>query len=87
MGFKYSYDISRATREIYSAASDCNNKYNDGFIAWGAKQDLYRLKFILDEALKKCPSFGHTEEQWLKEQEQKKIIQLLKTETKNETHS
>lgn len=77
MGFKYSYDISKAAREINVASYDASNSLNDGFIAWGAKQDLYRLKWILEDALKRCPDFGSTEAEWLKEQEQKKIIKIL----------
>jgi len=39
----------------------------DGFVTWGCKQDLYRVKFALDEMLKKCPAYaGETE--WLEEQ-------------------
>ena len=77
MGFKFSYDITKAAKEINAAAYDSCNKYNDGFICWGAKQDLYRLKWILEDALKRCPDFGSLESDWLREQEQKKIIKIL----------
>jgi hypothetical protein len=80
MGYKYSYDITKATREINAAAYDACDKLSDGFICWGAKQDLYRLKWVLEDALKRCPDFGSIEEQWLYEQEQKKIIRILKDE-------
>lgn len=85
MGFKYSYDITNAIREVNAATRDASNSLNDGFIAWGAKQDLFRLKWILDNAIKKCPSFGDTESAWLKEQEKKQIIDIL-SEKKNETN-
>jgi len=77
MGFKYSYDVTKAAREINAAAYDASSSRNDGFIAWGAKQDLYRLKWILEDALSRCPDFGTTETDWLREQEQKKIIKIL----------
>ena len=77
MGFKFSYDVTIAAREINAAAYDACNSMNDGFICWGAKQDLYRLKWILEDALKRCPDFGIMEEDWLKEQEQKRIIKIL----------
>jgi hypothetical protein len=76
MGFKYSYNISNAAQEINAAAYDASSSRNDGFIAWGAKQDLYRLKWILEDALKRCPNFG-PEEEWLREQEKKKVIKIL----------
>lgn len=77
MGFKYSYDITKAAREINAAAYDASSSRNDGYICWGAKQDLYRLKWILEDALHRCPDFGTIESDWLKDQEQKKIIKIL----------
>lgn len=79
MGFKYSYDITKAAREINACVYDVNSSLNDGFIAWGAKQDLYRLKWILEDALKRCNKFG-PEEDWVKEQEKERLIRLLKDE-------
>lgn len=76
MGFKLSYNITDAAREINAAAYDSSNPYNDGYIAWGAKQDLYRLKWILEDALKRCPAFG-PEEAWLREQEKKQVVKIL----------
>lgn len=77
MGFKFSYNISNAAREINAAAYDACSTSNDGFIAWGAKQDLYRLKWILEDALKRCPHFSTIEEDWLREQEKKQVIKIL----------
>jgi hypothetical protein len=79
MGFKYSYDITKAAREINACVYDVNSPLNDGFIAWGAKQDLYRLKWLVESALQRCSSFG-PEEEWLREQEKQKIIRILKDE-------
>jgi hypothetical protein len=79
MGFKYSYDITTAAREINSAAYDASSVMNDGFIAWGAKQDLYRLKWILEDALRRCPTFSF-EKEWLREEEKKKVIRILSSD-------
>jgi hypothetical protein len=76
MGFKFSYNITDAAREINAAAYDASNPKNDGFTAWGAKQDLYRLKWILEDALRRCPTFS-LEEEWLREQDKKKVIKYL----------
>lgn len=81
MGYKYSYtaeDLCKIVAIINSIKRDVCDKYSDGFISWGAKQDLYRIKWILDDAMKTCPSFSSIEEEWLREQEQKKIIKILK---------
>ena len=80
MGFKYSYtaeDMSNAVRTINAIKYDARDMRLDGYVQWGAKQDLWRLKWILDQALKDCPHFS-IEDEWLKEEEQKKIIKILK---------
>lgn len=79
MGFKYSYDITKAAREINAAAYDACDHKLDGYIQWGAKQDLYRLKWILEDALRRCPHFS-IEDEWLREQEKKKVIEILSNE-------
>lgn len=80
MGYKHSYDITTAAREINAAAYECADSRNDGFIAFGVKQDLYRLKLILEDALSRCPTFVG-EEEWLREQEKNKVIRYLKDDS------
>ena len=76
MGHKFQINVADIARQINVAAYESGSAYNDGYIGWGYKQDLYRLKWILEDALKRCPSFS-PEQEWLKEQEQKKIIKIL----------
>ena len=78
MGFKKNWDANDVSSQIRAMAATCTSPYNDGYTQWYAKQDLYQLKFVLDEALKQCPTFAD-EEQWLTEQEQKRIIKILKS--------
>lgn len=80
MGYKYSYDIVGAFQQIRSAVSECRDIRTDSYIAWGIKQDLYQMKWFLDDMIKNCPEFGPTEAEWLKEQEQEKILKILKNE-------
>jgi hypothetical protein len=77
MGYTRSYSVTKAAQEINSAAYDASDSRMDGYACWGAKQDLYRLKWILEDALKRCPQFS-VEQDWLKEQEQAKILKILK---------
>ena len=77
MGFKYSYDIAKAAREINAAAYDCCDNKLDGYIQWGAKQDLYRLKWVLEDALRRCPKFS-IEDEWIREEDKKRLMQILK---------
>ena len=80
MGYKHSYDIIQAHQQVRAAARECSDPRNDGFIAWGVKQDLYQLKWMLDDLMKDCPEFGEMEKEWLHEQEQKRIIRYLRDE-------
>jgi hypothetical protein len=79
MGFKKSWDIGDISQQIHSLARECSSTHNDGFTAFECKKDLYQLKEILDVALAEAPNFGRIEEQWLSEQEQKRIIKILKS--------
>ena len=78
MGFKKSWDVIGITSQIYTLHRECSSPYNDGFTAWGCKQDLLLIQQLVNEAVKNSPNFGETETDWLKEQEQKRIIKILK---------
>ena len=77
MGFKKNWDVSTVAQQINTMVYEANSGYTDGFVGWGIKQDLYRIKWLLDDALKRCSTYA-PEEEWLREQEQKKIIKILK---------
>ena len=79
MSFKITWDIPVITQHIHSMKREICSPYNDGYTQWMVKQDLYRLKWILDESLNNCPAFNG-EEEWLKEQSQKKMWETLKSE-------
>jgi hypothetical protein len=49
----------------------------DGFTQWGYKQDLWLLKFYVDECLDKCSNFVG-EDEWLEEIEKQKMWSILK---------
>jgi hypothetical protein len=78
MGFKYNYDAEKVYSQINYLKSTANSRYNDGFIQFGAKQDLYKLKWAIEEALSQCPAFGSTEDDWVRNQEKEKLIKILK---------
>jgi diphthamide biosynthesis methyltransferase len=77
MGYKKSWDVSSITSQIHSIARECSSPYNDGYTAFGCKQDLYQLKELLDNIIKNSPTFSG-EQEWLQEQEKKRIIKILK---------
>ena len=67
-------EVENQLQRMYYA---CTDPRMDGFVTWGCKQDLYRVKFLVDELLEKCPTYS-VEEQWLRELEAEKIVQILK---------
>lgn len=71
------WSVEDIVRQINSAYYACTDPRMDGFVTWGYKQDLYRIKCILDDAIKKCPTF-YGEEEWLREQEKTRVIKILK---------
>ena len=56
---------------------EMNSPYNDGYLAWGIKQDLYLLKFMLDKVIADAPTFVG-EDEWLKDKEQEVMMEILK---------
>jgi hypothetical protein len=78
MGFKKNWDISEVSQQIYRMARESASPYNDGYTAFEIKKELYEIKFIIDEVLKSSPKF-YGEEEWLTEQEKKRIIKHLKS--------
>jgi hypothetical protein len=79
MGFKQNWDIAEVSRQIHTMARECSSPYNTGFQTFEIKKDLYQLKELIDQALKDAPEFGELEKDWLTEQEQKRIIKILKS--------
>jgi hypothetical protein len=79
MGFRKSWDIANIASQIHNLARECSSMRNDGFTSFECKKDLYQLKQIIDDSLAEAPDFGTLEEQWLTEQEQKRIIKILKS--------
>ena len=61
-------------RKMYVAAND---PYMTGWNNWPAKQDLYRVKFAVDEMLKNTGRFT-PEDEWLTQQEKEQMWKTLK---------
>ena len=61
-------------QKMYQGATD---PYVTGWNNWPCKQDLYRVKFALDEMLQKCPTYS-VEQEWLDELEKEKMWKTLK---------
>lgn len=78
MGFKKNWDVADIMSQIQTMSRECSSYYNDGITSFEIKKDLWQIKFFIDETIKKVPKFSG-EEEWLEDQEKKRIIKHLKT--------
>jgi hypothetical protein len=76
---KKSWSVEEIARQVHSLSRECSSPYNDGFTAFELKKDLYQIKDLVETAISSAPSFGELETKWLTEQEQKRIIKILKS--------
>jgi hypothetical protein len=77
MGFRKPMDYNQVSHQIYMTGVELNSRYNDGFTQSLMKQDLYKLKWLIDEIIADSPTFSD-EEQFLKENEQRVMWRTLK---------
>jgi hypothetical protein len=78
MGFKKDWDLNSIRHQIWIMRAEMNNPRNDGWTTWGIKQELYQLKWLIDQTLAEASTYsGETE--WLREQEQERIVKILKS--------
>jgi hypothetical protein len=77
MGYIRDWDMNAIRHGIWMMRDEMNNPRNDGFVTWGVKQELYQLKWLVDQTLDEASTYaGETE--WLREQEQQRILDILK---------
>ena len=79
MGFKKPMDYNSVHHQIYIAGVELNSPRNDGFTTWAIKQDLYKIKFLLDEIMETSPTYGDLEQEFLTEESKRQVWHKLKT--------
>ena len=72
------WDADRVISECQKMYHGATDPYVTGWNNWPCKQDLYRVKFAVDEMLKNTSTFTG-EEEWLLEQEKEKMWKVLKS--------
>lgn len=77
MSFKITWDADRIISELRACTAQASSSYNDGFSAWGCKQDLLRVKYALDEMLNRCPNFSDLEAKFHEEMAKQKTWRVL----------
>jgi hypothetical protein len=71
------WDVDQVISECQKMHHGATDPYVTGWNNWPCKQDLYRVKFAVDEMLKNTSRFTG-EDEWLLEQEQEKMWNRLK---------
>ena len=75
------WDVDKVISECQKMYHGANDPYVTGWNNWPCKQDLYRVKFAVDEILANTSRFSG-EEEWLLEQEQQQLWKILKSQGK-----
>jgi len=70
------WDINKIYGEISKIAYAESDPRSTGFITWGCKQDLYQLKWFIEQKLSNCSTYAG-EEEYLKEHEKKETWRIL----------
>lgn len=76
MGFRKPLDYNSVHHQIYMTGVEVCNARNDGFTQWGMKQDLYRLKWLLEDIMRQAPTFVD-ESEFVREHEKKVMFREL----------
>ena len=74
---KMDWNVDRVIGECQKMYAGATDPYVTGYNNWPCKQDLYRVKFAVDEMLKNTSGFAG-EQEWLREQEAQRIVNILK---------
>ena len=74
------WNVDRVIAECQKMYLGSTDPYVTGYVNWPCKQDLYRVKFAVDEMLKNTSSFSG-ESEWLEQQEKQKMWKALNERT------
>ena len=77
MGFHKPMDYHSVHHQIYLAGVELNSPRNDGYTTWAIKQDLYKIKFLLDEIMQTSPTYGDLEQEFLTEESKRQVWHIL----------
>ena len=74
---KIDWEVNKVINECKKMHWGATDPYMTGWVNWPCKQDLYRVKFAVDEMLANTPTFTG-EQEWLEEQAKLKTFNILK---------
>jgi len=70
------WNVNNVISECQKMYVGANDPYVTGWNNWPCKQDLYRVKFAVDEMLKNTGSFVG-EDEWLQEHDKEQVWKAL----------
>jgi hypothetical protein len=74
---KIDWDVDQVINQCQKMYFGANDPMMTGWNNWPCKQDLYRVKFAVDEMLSNTSKFTG-EDEWLEEQAKLKTFNILK---------
>ena len=74
------WNTDKCLNDIYLMRLHATDPRATGYETWPIKQDLYKIKWAVDQALKDCPEFAG-ENEFLKEHEKDLIWKALNEKT------
>jgi len=76
------WDIYAIRSDIDKIARAESDPRMDGFVTWGCKKELYELYWYIEDKLEQCSTYI-TEEAFLAERREKKIIRKIENSHEN----
>lgn len=73
----HNWNVDQVIGQCQKMYHGANDSHLTGFVNWPCKQDLYRVKFAVDEMLRNTGTFAG-ESEWLEEQEKQQMWKVLK---------
>jgi hypothetical protein len=73
MGFQKRWDVGSIESQLRALSLEMNSPYNDGWTASACKQDLFRVKCLVEDMYHSSPHFAG-EEEW----EKQRTVDILK---------
>lgn len=78
MGFRKPMDYNSVHHQIYLTGVELCDSRNDGYTQFYLKQDLYKLKWLIDEIMKDAPELSG-EKEFVTEHEKDVMWRTLRT--------
>jgi hypothetical protein len=70
------WNVENVVNQLRSCSYAMSDPMMDGFVTWGCKQDLYNIKFILDDIIENAPTYAG-EQEWLEERAKEKTWKII----------